>query len=54
MRPNSPMPPIASGWLKYRHPCAEGWATSYTTNLVAFEELFSNVASQDTIDLNTP
>ncbi|XP_052289406.1 uncharacterized protein LOC127899726 [Citrus sinensis] len=52
MNPGSPMPPIASSWLKYHSFIAEGWATPYDRNIIAFKDLVPNVASKDTIDLD--
>ncbi|KAL9409227.1 hypothetical protein AB3S75_047588 [Citrus x aurantiifolia] len=52
MNPGSPMPPIASSWLKYHSSVAEGWATPYDRNIIAFKDLVPNVASKDTIDLD--
>ena len=52
MNPGSPMPPIASSWLKYHSFIAEGWATPYDRNIIAFKDLVPNVATKDTIDLD--
>lgn len=52
MNLGSPMPPIASSWLKYHSFIAEGWATPYDRNIIAFKDLVPNVASKDTIDLD--
>ena len=53
MQPGSPIPPIATKWFKYHHQCAEGWATMYTTDIMAFRELVPNVATRDMIDLSS-
>ncbi|KAK3206077.1 hypothetical protein Dsin_020123 [Dipteronia sinensis] len=53
MCPGSPMPPIASNCLKYCYPCAEGWATSYTTNISVFRNLVSDGAKHRTITLDS-
>ncbi|XP_024039451.1 uncharacterized protein LOC112098079 [Citrus clementina] len=51
MLPASPIPPIANSWIKYHEPCAEGWATPYKTNILAFKDLVFEVTTQETIDL---
>ncbi|KAH9750386.1 protein FAR1-RELATED SEQUENCE [Citrus sinensis] len=51
MLPASPIPPIANSWIKYHEPCAEGWATPYKTNIIAFKDLVFEVTTQETIDL---
>ena len=45
MQPGSPIPPIATKWFKYHHQCAVDWTTLYTTDIMAFRELVSNVAT---------
>lgn len=52
MNPGSLMPVITTGWLKYHASTAEGWATLYDKNIIAFKDLSLNVASKETIGLD--
>ncbi|KAM1005739.1 hypothetical protein ACFX1T_002602 [Malus domestica] len=41
LRPGHPVPPIASDWIRYHTPAAQGWDTVYTSCILRFKSLVS-------------
>ncbi|XP_060969793.1 protein FAR1-RELATED SEQUENCE 6-like [Cannabis sativa] len=55
MQHNSPIPPVATNWVRYLYSCAEGWQTPYEVRMRVFRDLVGKeVATQETINLDTP
>ncbi|XP_060960635.1 uncharacterized protein LOC133031210 [Cannabis sativa] len=55
MQNNSPIPPVATNWVRYHYSCAEGWQTPYEVRMRVFRDLVGKeVATQETINLDTP
>uniref|UniRef100_A0A803PB10 OTU domain-containing protein n=1 Tax=Cannabis sativa TaxID=3483 RepID=A0A803PB10_CANSA len=55
MQNDSPIPPAATNWVRYRYSCAEEWKTPYEARMRAFRDLVGKeIATQETINLDTP
>ncbi|XP_028096942.1 uncharacterized protein LOC114296808 [Camellia sinensis] len=53
LQPGHPVPPIASNWIRFHHPCANGWKKAYTTRIHQFRMLVNpNVVTTETIDID--
>ncbi|XP_028112213.1 uncharacterized protein LOC114310439 [Camellia sinensis] len=48
-----PVPPIATNWRKYRHPCAVDWDDAYVRCIQHFKDIIhDNVATRETFDVD--
>ncbi|XXG82503.1 hypothetical protein AAC387_Pa10g0435 [Persea americana] len=54
MKPEAPMPPIATNWHRQHHPDADGWQLPYPKSIEQFKELIGNsVATQESVNLDS-
>ncbi|XP_028051977.1 PKS-NRPS hybrid synthetase CHGG_01239-like [Camellia sinensis] len=52
LQPGHPVPPIATNWRKYRHPCAVDWDDAYVRRIQHFKDIIhDNVATRETFDV---
>ncbi|XP_028063236.1 uncharacterized protein LOC114266536 [Camellia sinensis] len=52
VQPDHPVPPIATNWRKYRHPCAVDWDDAYVHRIQHFKDIIHDtVATQETFDV---
>ncbi|XP_028102684.1 uncharacterized protein LOC114301927 [Camellia sinensis] len=52
VQPGHPVPPIATNWRKYRHPCAVDWNDAYVRRIQHFKDIIhDNVATRETFDV---
>ena len=52
-KPNSPTPPVALTWHRYRADIAREWETPYIVRIQAFLSIIDkNMATKDIIDLS--
>ncbi|XP_028054675.1 uncharacterized protein LOC114258867 [Camellia sinensis] len=52
LQPGHPVPPIATNWRKYRHPCAVDWDDAYVHRIQHFKDIIhDNVATRETFDV---
>ncbi|XP_028105854.1 uncharacterized protein LOC114304908 [Camellia sinensis] len=52
LQPGHPVPPIATSWRKYRHPCAVNWDDAYVRRIQHFKGIIhDNVATRETFDV---
>ncbi|XP_028065512.1 uncharacterized protein LOC114268527 [Camellia sinensis] len=52
LHPGHPVPPIATNWRKYRHPCAVDWDDAYVRRIQHFKDIIhDNVATRETFDV---
>ncbi|XP_028068166.1 uncharacterized protein LOC114270779 [Camellia sinensis] len=52
LQPGHPVPPIATNWRKYHHPCAVDWDDTYVRYIQHFKDIVhDNVATQETFDV---
>ncbi|XP_028108653.1 uncharacterized protein LOC114307442 [Camellia sinensis] len=51
-QPGHPVPPIATNWRKYRHPCVVDWDDAYVRRIQHFKDIIhDNVATRETFDV---
>ena len=54
MKPEAPMPPIATNWHRHHHPDADGWQLPFAKSIEKFRELIGNsVATQEAVNLDS-
>ncbi|XP_028077088.1 uncharacterized protein LOC114279098 [Camellia sinensis] len=52
LQPGHPVPPIATNWRKYRHPCAVDWDDAYVRRIQHFKDIIhDNVTTRETFDV---
>ncbi|KAJ4715734.1 Calmodulin-binding transcription activator [Melia azedarach] len=52
--PGHPVPPIATNWYKFRHPCAKEWEKVYISSIERFIEIIGNdVATNEIMDIDS-
>ncbi|XP_028087671.1 uncharacterized protein LOC114288362 [Camellia sinensis] len=52
VQPSHPVPPIATNWRKYRHPCAVDWDDAYVRRIQHFKDIIHDtVATRETFDV---
>ncbi|XP_028088466.1 uncharacterized protein LOC114289028 [Camellia sinensis] len=52
LQPGHRVPPIATNWRKYRHPCTVNWDDAYVRCIQHFKDIiYDNVATRETFDV---
>ena len=54
MKPEAPMPPIATNWHRHHYPDTDRWQVPYAKSIEKFRELIGNsVATQESVNLDS-